>query len=212
MRCLLPVLALLAGLGCSISSAQDAQQKDPFNRYLAGIKSNQPEAALVHFAGECGVDLKTVAPRYAQLPSDSWILVKDLSKALKDQETDFYGTVAVWHMADQILVERWGMELDTGDEFRMLYCLQGQKIKFAEEVDWSIPVEGETNANPSWGYEQRWKIGQDGRYENVLHRFVDLREQTRREPQLNAETKKRLDWTPKGFTWTDLKLPSELLR
>ncbi|HEY1902658.1 MAG TPA: hypothetical protein VGG56_09525 [Terracidiphilus sp.] len=112
MKGWLTVLALLAGLGSLFSSAQENQQKSPFDRY-----------------------------------------------------------VAVWHLADRVLVERWGMELDTGDSCRMFFCLQHQRIQLAESVTWSIPVESESAANPSWGYEQRWKIGLEGKYEIVLHRL-----------------------------------------
>jgi hypothetical protein len=203
---------LLLGPGSCFSFGQDKQQQDPFDLYLSGIRNNQPEPALVRVADECGLKIKAVVPRYAQRPDGKWIPVMDLSGALKDQETDFYGTVAVWHAANRILVERWGMELDTGDYYRMLFCLQDQNVKFAEAVDWSIPVEGENSENSSWGYEQHWVIGKDRKYEILLHRFVDIGERPMAEPKLDAETRNGLGSIPKVLSWKDMDLPAELLR
>jgi hypothetical protein len=212
MKRWLPVLVLFAGLGSSFSFTQNPPPADPFGKYLAGIKENRKETALVRIAAECGIDTMVAVPRYAQRPGERWTLVKDLSKAREDQETDFYGTIAVWHLADRILIERWGMELDTGDYYRMLFCLQDHKVRFAEAVDWSISVEGERATSASWGYEQRWKVGQDGKYENVLHRFVDIGEHPIAQPKLDAETTRGLDWNPKVLSWKDMDLPIELLR
>ena len=218
MKHCLPVLVLLAGLGSSISFTQANRQIDPFQRYLAGLKANQPEAAFVRFADECGVDIKAAAPRYAQSPSEKWVPVKDMSKVLKDQETDFYATVAVWHMEDKIMVEQWGMELDTGNYFRRFYCLQRQRISLFEEVDWSIPPlenEKERASYPAWGFEQHRKVGKDGRLEIVLHRFVDVFEQPVKAPKLNAdgeELVKDLQSARMVYAWKDLDMPSALLR
>jgi hypothetical protein len=205
-------LFLFAGLGRSFSFAQNSSRADPFGKYLASIKENLQETALVRIAAECGIDTKVAVPRYAQRPGERWIPVRDLSSALEDQETDFYGTVAAWHATDRILIERWGMELDTGDYYRMLFCLQDHKVRFAEAVDWSISVEGESATSPNWGYEQRWKVGQDGKYENVLRRFVDIGEHSIAPPKLDGETMRGVDWSPKVLNWKDTHLPIELLR
>jgi len=200
------------------SFAEDRQQPDPFQRYLTSLKTNRPEAALVRFAGECSVDIKTVAPRYAQSPSQKWIPVKDLSKALEDQETDFYATVAVWHINDRIMVEQWGMELDTGDYFRRFSCLQKRMVGLIEEVDWSIPPledEKDRASYPTWGFEQRRKTAKNGKLEIVSHRFVDVYEQPMKSPKLNAgdaETAKGLQSEWSVLSWKDLKLPQALLR
>jgi hypothetical protein len=236
MKRWLTVLALMAGLGilisCKHSEVKVEQQSHdalktlstpvrigkpskkqfPFDRYLEDQKTNWPEPALIRFANECGVDIDSTKPRYAQNPSQKWIPVKDLSKALKDQETDFYGTVAVWHVQDRVLVEQWRMELDTGEFSRQFICLQNDKIKSTEAVDWLIPVEVESASNPAYGYQQGWKVGSDGKYEIVSRSFVDVYERPMEEPNLDAETRKDLDshWTIS--TWKELKLPSSLLR
>ncbi|MGA9060706.1 MAG: hypothetical protein WB341_03470 [Terracidiphilus sp.] len=212
MKRWLPVLILVVGLGNSISSTQDQQQRSPFDRYLAGLRANQPEPAFVRFAGECGVDVRAVEPRYAQSPTEKWVLVKDLSNALKDQETDFYATVAVWHVAGRILIEEWGMELDTGTFSRQFVCLHNSRISFFEGVDWTIPVEGASSSNPAWGYQQRWRMGPAGRYEKIWSRFVDVHERPIKEPNLDADTRNGLDWKWAAYIWRDLKYPDELLR
>ena len=172
----------------------------------------------MRFAGECGVDIKAVTPRYAQSPSNKWVPVKDLSGALRDQETDFYATVAVWHLEDKILVEQWGMELDTGNYLRRLYCFGKQKINLFEEVDWSIPPledEKERASYPAWGFEQYRKIGKDGRLEIVFHRFVEAFGQPMKAPKLNTDDEKLvkdLQSARKTYAWKDLDMPSALLR
>ncbi len=211
MKIWLPILIVFAGLGSSISFSQVAPQNDPFSRYLAGLKANRPEAALVRVAQECGVDLKSIKPGYAQRPNTQWIPVKDLSAALNDQETDFYATLAVWSGVNSGLVEQWSMELDTGSYVRSFFCFRDQKIRFAETIDWSIPVEVKSETNQAWGFEQRWKIGLDGKYESVLRRFVNLSEEPMVAPKLDAETIKQLDWSPMVRTWEDMKLPAALL-
>ena len=214
MKRLLSILILLAGLGSCFSFSQVKEQPDPFDRYLAGLKANHPEDVLVRFAANCGVDIESIKPRFAQSPQDNWVLVNDLSNALKDQETDFYATVAIWHAADRILIEQWGMELDTGNYSRHLICLQRQKIIFFESSDWTIPpveTAQQRAAYPAWGYEQRWNISTNGRYEKVLSRFIDVDEHPINEPALDLETRKGLDLMWTVYTWRDLKFPNALL-
>lgn len=103
------------------AATSGADQVDPFTRYLAVENAHGHQLALARFAAECGIDLATAKANYAQRPGDTWNIVSDLSKAKDDQETDFYGTVAVLHQSDLILVEWWGMELDTGDYYRFFF-------------------------------------------------------------------------------------------
>jgi hypothetical protein len=167
----------------------------------------------LHFASECQVDLDSITPRYAQNPGEKWVLVKDLSHAQEDQETDFYHTVAVWHAQDRILAEIWGMELDTGDYFRLFYCMENKKITLVDSASWSISLDNHSMKDSGWGYEHRWKLGPDGKFETVSRQFVDLREKTIAAPKLDAENQKGLDEEDVGTrTWADLKLPDGLLR
>ena len=213
MKNWLTVLALLAGLGCSISSAQSKQQKDPFSQYLAGMKASRPEPSLVRFAQECRVDLKTVLPRYADLPDNTWILVKDLTKGIHGLETDFFVTVAVWKQEDRILVEMWEMQLDVKNENRTFYCLTQRKITAVEFSDWMLPeIMQNGREKPGWGYEQHWKVTEVGKFERTFHGFIDFNGEAIPEPKLDEKTRKSSIWTPKVQTWNDLKLPAALLQ
>jgi hypothetical protein len=212
MKRVLLVLFLLFGLGSSFSISRASGSESPFDRYLAGFRTNRPESALTRFAQQCGIDVTKATVRYAQRPANSWVIVKDLSHARDDLETDFYGTVAVWHSSNSVLIERWGMELDTGDYYRVFLCFANGKVRSAETVDWSIPVEGESLKNPAWGYEQRWEVGPDGKYISLSHRFVDLNENPMGEPKLDPEARKGLVWNPKVSTWKDSELPMALLK
>ncbi|MGD0901407.1 MAG: hypothetical protein ABR924_00570 [Terracidiphilus sp.] len=213
MKNWLPVLVLFAGLGNSISSApQNIQQKDPFSRYLAGIKSNQPESALVRFADECGVNINTARPHFAQLPGNEWKEVKSLSRALEDQETDFYGTVAVWLQTNLVLVERWGMDLESGNEARKLFCLKDQRILLAEEIDWALVDKKGSNRSVWLGYEQRWKMKPDGKYTTVLTHYVNRIEQPVPTPGPDSDVPYASYISPDVYNWDDLKLPDEFLK
>jgi hypothetical protein len=194
-------------------SGDPSSELNPFGRYLDDAKNNWPEPALVRFASACGIDVDRAAARFAQRPGDKWLPVKDLSNAQADQETDFYHTLAVWHRGDLALTEEWGMELDTGDYYRIFTCLNHLKITSAESVSWSIS-EDEENPSPSqaWGYDVLWTISPKGDLTIASKKFVDLREKPMAEPALDAETRKGLE--AQGFTmrsWSDLEYPSAML-
>jgi len=166
------MIAGLFVLLSSLSSAQTASQMDPFSQYLEGIKANRPETSLLRVAQVCGVDLNTVAPRYADLPDNTWILVKDLAKGIHGLETDFFVTVAVWKQSDRILVEMWEMQLDVKNETRLFYCLEQRKIKIIESSEWTLPeVLQNGKEKPGWGYEQHWNVTEAGKYERTFHGF-----------------------------------------
>ena len=190
-----------------------AEKMTPFDKYLAGEKKHAHDAAIVRFSAECGLDVTGTPPRYAQRSGDSWNVVPDFSKALMDQDTDFYGTVAVWHTADRILVEKWGMELDTGDFYRLLYCLQNRKIASAESTSWRMAGYGESSSEADWGYEHRCKLSSTNKLATVMRRYVDLDGAPMAAPKLDDETGKGLgeEAVPQR-TWADLGLPKELLQ
>ena len=211
MKHWLPVLILSVGLGNFISSAQDTQQKDPFNRYLTGINSNQPEAALVRFAGECGVDVSTSPARFAVGPGSSFTQVKNLAKGLKSIETDFYSTAEVWIAENRVLAEIWANSDDVGSEVRYYKCFSNQKLVQAVVVDWNLPlVKGQRLG--AWGYARRWERGTNG----VLHRtraeFVDELEQPIPKPKLDADGEKSLVWVPSLGPLSGMRFPPSLLR
>lgn len=212
MKHWLPVLALLAGLGNSISSApQNIQQKDPFNRYLAGIKSNQPEAALVHFAGECGVDVSKSQARFAVGPGSSFTQVKSLAKGLKSIDTDFYSTAEVWVEGDRVLVEIWANSDDVGSEVRYYKCFANQKLEQAEVIEWNVSVFQSPHVVP-WGYSRRWERGANERMQRTKAEFVDEMERPINKPKLDEEGEKSLHWIPPLGPLNELKLPPSMLQ
>jgi hypothetical protein len=210
MKSCLPVLILSVGLGNFISSAQDAQQKDPFNRYLAGIKSNQPEAALVRFAGECGVDVSKSQARFAVGPGSSFTQVKNLAKGLKSIETDFYSTAEVWTAESRVLVEIWANSDDVGSEVRYYKCFANRKMLQAEITNWNVPVEQADHA--AWGYSRRWERGANERLQRTKAEFVDEMERPIPKPKLNDDGEKSLHRIPPLGPLSELKLPPSMLR
>ncbi|MGP8175419.1 MAG: hypothetical protein ACLP7O_12845 [Terracidiphilus sp.] len=211
MKHWLPVLILFAGLGNSISSApQDIQPKDPFNRYLVGIKSNQPEATLVRFADECGVDVSKSQARFAVGPGSSFTQVKSLAKGLKSIDTDFYSTAEVWMEGDRVLVEIWANSDDVGSEVRYYKCFANRKMLQAEVINWNVPVEQADAA--VWGYSRRWERGADERLQRTKAEFVDEMERPINKPKLDEEGEKSLHWIPPLGPLSELKLPPSMLR
>jgi len=190
-----------------------ANEVDPFTRYLTVENAHGHQPALTRFATECGIDLEAVKANYAQRPGDTWNIGPDLSKAKDDQETDFYGTVGVLHQSDLILVERWGMELDTGNYYRFLLCLNKKQITVAETASWSMAGFSDSPNDTSWGYERRWRLGQSGKLETELIRYIDLDEKPIPPPKLDAETLKDVkEEVVAAKTWADLELPGRLLQ
>jgi len=185
---------------------------DPFDRYLAMEKVHRREAEVTRFAAACKIDLDDSKPLYAQRPGEVWNIVRDLSRAKDDQETDFYGTVAVRHEADRILIEQWGMELDTGDFYRLMYCLDKEEIRIVESTSWKLADFGNNVSDSDWGYEVQWKSSTGGKFGVVSRRFVDADERPIAPPKLDNETQKELQEESVGAkTWRDLRFPKELL-
>jgi hypothetical protein len=237
MKALFPALILLVGLGSFISCKHSASansaatphsakaistlrrigkpsvEPNPFDRYLANTKRNWPEPALVRFAAACGVDVDKSAPKFAQRPNRKWIVVRDLSKALKDQETDFYGTLAAWRIADRILVEEWAMELDTGDYYRLFYCMRNQKITDVESTSWEIELHDDNSKDTGWGFIHNWALAPDGKFVTVSKGFTDLMENPIPAPKLDAETQQGLDEEGVGMrTLADLEIPKQMIQ
>jgi hypothetical protein len=121
--------------------------------------------------------------------------------------------VAVRHAGEWILVEEWGMELDTGDYYRLLYCLDKSKVTLADSLTWSIALENDSSKDTGWGFESRWKLGPEGQFTTTSKQFVDLREKPIAEPDLESDRKQQLGQEGVGaFTWVDLGLPDALIK
>jgi hypothetical protein len=211
MKHLLPVLALLAGLGSSICLGQANQQSDPFNRYLSGIKAHQPEAALVRFAQECGIDTLIVQPRFAVSSGGGWTIVRNLAAGVHDLDSDFFTAAEVWVQGSQIVVELWANSDDVGSEVRYYDCFTNGRLVQAEVINWDVPLKlGSQNAG--WGYSRRWERTENGVLKDTNSQFVDVMEQPITKPRLDADGEKSLHWKPSLGPLKELKLPSALLR
>ncbi|HME57578.1 MAG TPA: hypothetical protein VKF63_04520 [Terracidiphilus sp.] len=211
MKRWLAILALLAGLGSSISFAQVASQKDPFSRYMAGIKAGSQELSLNRFATECGVDVSKIQPQFAAGPGSSLTLVRDLAKGLRSLATDFYSTAEVWVEGERVLVEMWANSDDVGSEARYYKCFANRKLLQAEVIEWNVPVDQSPNV-VSWGYSRRWERGASGRMQRTKAEFVDEMERPIPKPKLDEDGEKSLHWIPPLGPLSELKLPSSMLR
>jgi hypothetical protein len=210
MRHFFPVLAILAGLGSSISFAQNNLQ-DPFTRYLASVKAGKPETALVRFAGECGVDVAKDNSKFAVGSGSTLTLVKDLSKGLRTLDTDFYSTAETWVEKDRVLVELWANSDDVGSEVRYLKCFANKRLLQAEVISWNVP-EVQSRKLKAWGYSRRWERTASERIQQTKVEFVDGSEMPILKPKLDADDRKSLLWIPPLGPLSELKLPASMLR
>jgi hypothetical protein len=234
MKRWLPVLALLAGLGCSISckhlapaasktseepskqvitpvqTESEAKTDDPFVRYLDDQKTNKLEPALKRFAGECGVDIHSIRPKYAVSAGDDWLSTKNLAEGLNSLDSDFYSVAEVWPERDQVLVETWANSDDVGSEVRVYRCFSNGKLLRAEAIDWNLPMEQPNDS--TWGYARRWVTGKSGSMERTQAEFVDGMERPIPKPKLDADAEKSLNWSPPLGPLNELKLPPALLQ
>lgn len=234
MRHFFPVLAILAGLGSSISckhsevkTTQSAQvpsrrvsapvclgkaskKLDPYDRYLDDQKRNVPEPALVRFAEECGVDLTLHKSKRASKEGDKWFPTDDLSKPSGDG-TDFFSTYQVWSDGTRVLVESWDIIGSEGEAYRALLCYVNGTPLAVESVAWDIPPFEGAGAE-AWGYSQRWRQGSTGKLLKSDAHFVDLFEAAIQKPKLDTEAEESLKWTPYLGPLSDLKLPASMLR
>jgi hypothetical protein len=214
MKRWLPLLALLTGLGSSISFAQQKTVRkfsDPFDRYLKGVKEDVPEPSLHKFATECGVDLAKSQPRFAVSPGGGWMQVTNLARGLRNLDSDFYSTAEVWVEGNRVLVEIWPISEDVGSEVRVFRCFEDSILLQAEAIDWTVPVYQAPDVIP-WGYSRRWERGLNGHIQRIKAEFVDELERPISKPKLDADDVKGLNWSPSLGPLNELKLPLALLR
>jgi hypothetical protein len=178
---------------------------------LAGIKTNQPEAALLRFGAECGVDILNLHPRFAVGPGSSLTLVMNLANGLRSIETDFYSTAEVWTEGDHVLVEYWANSDDVGSEVRYYKCFANRKLLQTEVIAWNVPVFQSPHVLP-WGYSRRWERGANGHMQRTKAEFVDEMERQIPKPKLDEEDEKSLRWIPPLGPLNELKLPPALLK
>ncbi len=234
MKNYLPVLAVLAGLGSSISCKHSVpptpkpahepskqvdtsvqtesavNTDDPFVRYLDDQKKNKFEPSLKRFAEECGFDIASVKPGYAVSAGGGWNPVKNLATGLQNLESDFYSVAVVWHKRDQVIVEIWANSDDVGSEVRVYRCFSNGKLLRAEAIDWNLPMEQPNDS--TWGYARRWNTDKNGSMQRTQAQFVDGMERPIPKPKMDADDKKSLNWIPSLEPLSEMKLPPELLQ
>jgi hypothetical protein len=198
-------------LGSSFSFGQASEQKDPFSRYLAGIKTGTQELALSRFATGCGVDTSKARPQFAVGPGSSFTPAKNLAKGLRDLDSDFYSTAEVWVNGNRILVESWANSDDVGSEVRYYKCFANRKLLKAEVIEWNVPAFHSPHV-VAWGYSRRWERDANGRMQRTKAEFVDVMERPIPKPKLDEEGKKALQLTPPLGPISDLNLPASMLR
>jgi hypothetical protein len=213
MKRYLPVLLFIAGLGSSISSAQSKQAhhvSDPFDRYLKSVNGNHSEPALSRFARECNVNDSNSQPRFAVNPGSKWMPVGNLSKGLRNLDSDFFSSAEVWLEEDRVVVEIWSISADVGSEVRVYRCFEKGALLRAEATDWNIPL---VEANPgAWGYFRRWERDSAARMRRTKAGFVDEIERPIAKPRLDAEGEQSLIWEPYLGPLNGLMLPPVLSR
>ena len=211
MKGCLPILILLAGIGSSISFPQTASPRDPFARYMDGVKDARAEPSLRRFATECGVDVSNIQPRFAVGPGSSFAPVKNLVRGLRSVETDFYSTAEVWTVENRNLVEIWANSDDVGSEVRYYKCFESRKLMRADVVEWNLPAFQSPHA-VAWGYSRRWERNASNRLSRTKAEFVDEFEQPIPRPTLDQEGVKSLRWMPPLGSLSELMLPPSTLR
>jgi hypothetical protein len=209
---ILPVLALFAGLGHSISSAQAPRHRDPWDRYLAAVRANRPEPSLVRFAAECGVGVEQSRAKFAVNPGSEWSPVRDIAQGVKSLDSDFFSTAQIWFGGNRVFVEIWALSLDVGSEARIYHCFVDRKEEQVLAVTWKLPLVKDSPEEIAWGYQQQWERATDGRMQRKQSGFVDEDLRPIRRPKLDDDAKKSLEWSPIMNTLDDLKLPAALLR
>jgi hypothetical protein len=213
MKSLLPVLALLAGLGSSISFSQNPNDFSPFDRYIEVTRAGRFGPALNRVADQCGVRLKQAAVRFAERPDEVWKSVRRFPSARRDQGTDFFSTAAVWRDGNKSVVELWWMDSEAGEQTRTLYCLQNREVRSGEEIQWiSESQNDDGSTDPKWAYEVRWNVEQKKFFKATLEGFADYKEKPVPKPILSENTPKTFGLIPEILHWGDLKLPDSLLR
>jgi hypothetical protein len=202
----------MAGLGCSISFAQNPDNSLPFDRYIEGTRAGRFEPALKRVADQCGVRLKQATVRFAERPNVVWKPVRKFPSARRDQETDFFSTAAVWRNGNKTVVEIWWMDSEAGEQTRTLYCLHNREILAGEEIQWTSKNQNDDGStDPKWAYEVRWNVDQKKYFKAILEGFVDDKEKPVPKPVLSENAPKTFGLIPEMLHWSDLKLPELLL-
>jgi hypothetical protein len=159
----LPVLALSAGLGSFISSAQVTSFRTPLDLHIENLRAHGIDPLTVSFAAVCGVDLKAVPAHYGFFNDEfaSWRVASDLPKAYDSRVMRMIGTAEAWKLGNRLVIEEWSAMLDVASISRTLYCFgEDQKLLLLDESEFRIPVDGTLR----WGMHQRRALKLNGTF------------------------------------------------
>ena len=159
----LPVLALSAGLGSFICSAQVKSFRTPLDLHIESLHANGIDPLTVGLATVCGVDLKGVPAHFGFFNDQfrTWRVVSDLPKAYDSHVMRLIGTAEVWKIDNRLVIEEWNAKLDVANISRTLYCFdQDKKLQILDESEFRIPVDGTLR----WGMHLRWTVRPDGTF------------------------------------------------
>lgn len=151
----LSILAWLAGFGSSISFAQSEKPRTPLDVYIEEVREQRSDSAVLHFAEECGVDLRTLSPQYGFANDEKQTLrpVTDLASAYAGRVAYLIDTAAVWKGANAVMVEMWQAFADSGSYSRDLYCFdENGQLRLRDAVHFQLRVDGSL----LFGIHTRW--------------------------------------------------------
>jgi hypothetical protein len=159
----LPVLALFAGLGSFISSAQVKSFRTPLDLHIENLRAHGIDPLTVRLAAICGVDLKGVPAHYGFFNDqfESWRVVSDLPKVYDSRDMHMIGTAEAWKLGNRLVIEEWNAKLDAADISRTLYCFdEDKKLQMLDAEEFRIPVDGTLR----WGMHLRWTLKPNGTF------------------------------------------------
>ena len=170
-------------------------KSDPFDDYLNSIKKNQPPPDLSEMAKVCKFDLVGKQPDRGVNSGARWIPSKDLAKAIREADSDFFASAEVWKEDGKPrLVVLWSLELDTGSQIRAMACVGTDgKPSSMHVTNWSIPVDGSTGG---WIHEQIETFDPSGKVLSKQGYFVDWKGNRTSAPKLDEDSTGSFEWVP----------------
>ncbi|MGA7831524.1 MAG: hypothetical protein WCA21_11225 [Terracidiphilus sp.] len=215
MKRLLSVLAILAGMGSLISSAQVKSLQSPLDLHIEILRAHGIDPLTLRFATACGVDLKGISAHYGFANDEfgTWRVVSDLPAAYDHRVMHLIGTAEVWKLDNRLVIEEWNAMLDVASFSRTLYCFDAdKKLRMLDATEFRIPVDGTLR----WAMHMRWTRKPNGELiaAEPFH-FIGLDGEpaptpklTKDDRQIAAHWSKRL---PAPLTADGLKLPALLI-
>ena len=182
-----------------------SHSSNPFDLYIAQIKSGKTAHSLKEFALSCGVPANQSHPRYA-LSVGSWEASKNLPREVYAAESDFLSTaeLRVGSNGAKVL-NLWTIDLEQDINTRFCFAPDGH-LRFLDAANYTF--NSESSEIVSWVYKQRRTFDSDGRVKSKSGHFEDGQGQKVSPPPMDADEEKSFDWVPSGRTLQELGLPA----